>query len=250
MRLRSWTRPLALAAAPVLLVQARQLKRRIPILPEAQGPVTGRVQLNAPHPPDPVPPRSLLVFGESTAAGVGVDRHDAGMAGALARQMAQDGSTVSWSVTARTGYTSALARTRLLPQVQGSYNDVVVLLGVNDTLSLTRPVLWYRDITFIIERLRAQLNPGGRIVLAGVPRISGFRALPQPMRAIMGLHARSLDEVLREIADPGENVCHVSAPPVTSRHFLAADGFHPSRAGYREWAKQVAVGLAASAGRG
>ncbi|WP_157962467.1 SGNH/GDSL hydrolase family protein [Homoserinimonas sp. OAct 916] len=220
------------------------MKRRIPILPEAPGPATGTVEPN-----DSMPvvknalPRSLLVFGESTAAGVGARSHNAGIAGALSRELALGGSPVLWSVIARTGYTSAVACAELLPRLSGFHDDVVVLLGVNDTLALTRSKRWRHDIISIIEAVQHHLNPGGRIVLAGVPQISGFQALPQPTRALLGWHARSLDAVLREIADTRAHVFHVASPGVPSRGLLAADGFHPSEAGYLAWAAQLAPAL-------
>jgi lysophospholipase L1-like esterase len=229
--------PAALVLAPILLPQGRALKRRIPLLPEAGGPRAGGVGGGGDR------RRSLLIFGESTAAGVGVATNDEGIAGALARRLAARGGSVDWSVTARTGYTVAAARAKLLKHVAGEFDLIVVLFGVNDALGLTRRASWSRDIRFIIERLRGHLGEDGRIIVAGVPQLSQFQALPQPMRRVIGRHARSLDNSVRDLSAREPSVVHVPTPMPVSADALAPDGFHPSAAGYEQWAEHLATAI-------
>lgn len=80
--------PLAYRLAPVLIYQGKGLRRRIPRLPEAADPAGTAAGGN--------PCVRLAVFGDSTAAGVGVKRHQDALAGMLAAAVAaQTGREVS-----------------------------------------------------------------------------------------------------------------------------------------------------------
>src|SRR3712207_3664369 len=106
------SRPLAVAMAPILVPQGARVRRRTPVLPEADGDrcgVEGVGRENA---------LAVLVFGESTAAGVGVRTQAEGLGPAVAAGLSQhSGRPVTWQVTAQTGYTAQRALTRLVPQL-------------------------------------------------------------------------------------------------------------------------------------
>ncbi|GMA41020.1 SGNH/GDSL hydrolase family protein [Mobilicoccus caccae] len=239
-------RTAAFVLAPVLLTQGSRTLARVPRLPEAGGPTTGVVgasaEVGAQEPGaagvgDVV---RLLVVGESTAVGVGVDTHEEGMAAALARRIHDDtGRPVRWTVIGRNGARLRTGRGRRLPDVVGEYDLAVVVLGVNDTLGLTSVGRWEREMIALLERTRACLRPGALVVLAGVPQLGAFPALPQPLRFVMGRHGRALDDVLAEIASRHVDVTHVPTPELDDDRDLATDGFHPSGRGYRRWADRL-----------
>lgn len=233
------SRPTAIALAPIVLTQGRAVRRATPRLDDAGGPSSGLVAAS------PGTRARLLVFGESTASGVGVESHDGGMAGALARTLAARWQRpVQWTVVARRGATAATARDVLLPRVAGAYDAVAILLGVNDTLALTARGRWRRCVANIADTVASQYAPGGTVVLAGVPRIDTFPALPQPLRRILGNHAHALDRELGRAAAVRENVVHVPTPPVDPSG-LASDGFHPGATGYALWADVLAAEMTA-----
>src|ERR1039458_811528 len=68
------SRPVAVAAAPVIVVQGRQVRRATPVLPEAAGPREGTEGAGE-HGAE----LALLVLGESTAAGVGAGTQAGGL---------------------------------------------------------------------------------------------------------------------------------------------------------------------------
>ena len=72
---------LKLALAPLLLAQAVHTRRRLPRLPEAAGAREGVVGRGA--------ELDLLIVGDSSAAGVGVDTQDDALAGCLSRALAR-----------------------------------------------------------------------------------------------------------------------------------------------------------------
>lgn len=225
-------RLLAFALAPVLMVQGQRTLSSVPRLPEAGGRPAGVLGTGD----DPV---RVLVVGESTAVGVGVQTHEQGFVGELARLVHGEAGPVTWRVIGRNGARLRANPRRLLPDLQGEHDCVVVLLGVNDTLGLTSTSRWRREMSTLLRRVEQRLRPGGIVVLAGIPRLDRFPALPQPMRFVMGHHARALDRALDELATQSGSLVHVPTPAMEHRDDLAADGFHPSALGYRRWAAHV-----------
>src|SRR4051812_13042006 len=95
--------PLMYLLAPILIYQGKGLRRRIPRLPEAAQPAGSA--------PGATPLLRLVVFGDSTAAGVGAKSHQDALAGLLGAVVAQQtGREVSWRAVARSGVTSQTAR--------------------------------------------------------------------------------------------------------------------------------------------
>ena len=225
-------RPAAALLAPVLIRQGERVRRDTPVLPEAGGArasAEGHGQ-----------PLHVVAIGESTAAGVGVSTQDDGLARHFAAELAaRTGHRVLWQLFASTGATAGHTRRELLPRaVQDRHDLALVVLGVNDALRLRGRHAWRRSVADITATLRSVQRPGGRVVLAGVPDLGSFPALPQPLRAVMGLHARGLDRQLRGLARNDPAVQHVPAPDIEADLF-AADHFHPSAEAYQLWASHL-----------
>lgn len=220
---------------PLLYLQGRLVRRRTPKLPDATGPTFGRV-------PGREPALRLLVVGESTVAGVGAPTQEVALTGQLAATLAQRcRRAVCWRALGRSGVSARDVHRLLLPELEETAADLVVIaLGVNDVLRFRSPEGWRADLRRLIASLRRRL---GRVpvILASVPRMQYFPALPQPLRWILGLRARMLDGAARRLAQQMECVVHVpfSMDPRATELFCA-DGFHPSVKGYAVWAGQLA----------
>lgn len=166
-----------------------------------------------------------------------------GLARALAAELAaRAGREVSWTVVGRTSTTAAKARRVLVPQLDRSdYDAVLVALGVNDMLRLRSRRAWRHDLAALLADLSGRLRPGGRVVVAGLPDLGRFPSLPQPLRAVLALHARSLDAGSAQVAARTPYAVHAAAPPIEGDDFFATDGFHPSGPGYGRWARALAA---------
>ncbi len=236
------SRPLAFALSPLLMTQGRGVQTRMPKLPEAAGPQAGQVgSLD-----DPTAPRvRLLVIGESTAVGVGVSELAQSLTGHLIELLAAKGWSLDWRTIGKTGFTAEQAYQELLPQASGEYDLVLLLLGVNDVLAMTTTVRWRATVRAMVTALLNRTSSGGRLILAGVPRVDTFTVLPQPLRSVLGMHAAGLDRELVDLARIFPGVVHLPTTPVYDPQFLSTDGFHPSASGYAQWARNVATdGLA------
>ncbi|AOY88369.1 GDSL family lipase [Marinobacter salinus] len=218
---------------PVLLYQGKQARRTTPRLPEAGGSPSGQYGEDSPA-------RRILVIGESTAAGVGVETHEQGLASQLARQIyKRTGQTIAWHTFGVNGIRlGALIReleTAELPEA-----DVVLLsMGVNDTTGFTPRYRFRRQL----RELRGLLAPRypGPILLLSVPPMHLFTALPSPLRYVMGWRARQLDKLYIRLARQyPQDFSYVNYPVVTDPELLASDGYHPGQKGYRYIAEALA----------
>ena len=73
----------------------------------------------------------------------------------------------------------------------------------------------------------------------------GFPLLPQPLRAVFGLRARTLDDIAREVAAACQNAFHVPLDFDPDPEKFSPDGYHPSEESYVEFGQHMAERLLA-----
>jgi lysophospholipase L1-like esterase len=222
------SRLVALVLSPVLIVQGRRTRLAIPGLPDAALPWSGELAGE-----DSI---SILVLGDSTAAGVGADTQDDALPGNLARVLAAEWERgVRWRAIGENGATTGDIARRFLDEASGEAYDVVFLtIGANDALQLRSRGAYRRDLRRILRRLRS-VSPTALILVSAMPGFLQFEALPNPMRWALHLHAQNLESAARSFVrgEPGV-IMSPPAPPYTAG-FFASDRFHPSASGYRDW---------------
>ncbi|THD75926.1 SGNH/GDSL hydrolase family protein [Thalassobius vesicularis] len=215
------------ALAPLLLAQALRTRKTALILPEAAGPRAGQAGTG--------PRLRLLVLGDSSAAGVGVDHQDQALSGHLVRALSTDFS-VEWQLLASTGATSSDALS-VLPQATPL--DVAVLaLGVNDVTRLTSPQRFVHHQRQLLQGLR---DRGARLIcVTAIPPMGEFPLLPNPLRWTLGRHASRLQQMrAAHLADfAGYHPLDFDLPPDPA--LMPEDGFHPGPEVYRLWAQTAA----------
>lgn len=216
--------------APVLIAQGTRLRRDTPRLPDAAQPWQGTL-------PGPDPMR-LLVIGDSTAAGVGAPTQLDALPGNLARELqARSGRGVAWRAVGENGATSRDLIERYLDDATASSFDVVFLsIGANDALGLRPRWAFRRDIRALLSRLRAA-SPDATILVSSLPAFFRFELLPNPLKFNLYLHSQSLEDAARAVVAGLDNVHMSPPPPPYTEGFFATDLFHPSAAGYRDWAR-------------
>lgn len=219
------------ALAPVCVLQLGMIVMH-GRLPEARGPRRGALGTG--------PALRLLILGDSSAAGVGVERQEQALLGQMLRHLAPK-ARVTWQLVARSGATTGRAR-RMLRQANVEELDVAVLaLGVNDVLRGTRACRFRREQAGLMQDMR-KVHGVQRILVSAVPPLGEFPIFQQPLRRMLGTRAAQLDDVLREVC-ACHNALHVPfrAAPVAGD--LARDGLHPGAPIYAEWGARMA-GLA------
>jgi lysophospholipase L1-like esterase len=221
-----------IALGPVLLPQARWLKRTALRLPEAEGPrygVEGEGALRL----------RLLVVGDSSAAGVGVADQAQALAMPLAVRLAQrlDGA-VSWQLAAQTGINTAQARDWIARLPLHDADVVVTALGVNDVSSQTTAARFVRETDLLWSELR-ELTGARWAVISGLPPMHMLSAVPHPLRWYLGRYAAWLDAAIRQWASE-QRLGYLPLQWASDPANLAEDGFHPGPALYPQWAERLA----------
>ncbi|MBY5993903.1 SGNH/GDSL hydrolase family protein [Ferrimonas balearica] len=223
--------------SPILLAQGQWVRFRTPKLPEAPGPRLGQLGSGA--------PLSLLILGDSAAAGVGIEHQTQALSGQLAQQLkAQFG--LQWQLHARSGLTTKDAQ-QLLSAIDAPRFDVVLIsLGVNDALSATSAARWLRETQALVETLSERFAPG-LLLLTQLPPLARFPDLPWPLSAHLGRRADHFNRLLGQwVADqPGLGLLDLTRGHTLSLEHLAPDRFHPGEPTHRHWAELAAARIRA-----
>jgi len=220
------------ALGPVLLPQAKWVRRTALRLPEAAGAREGVVG-------DGEPKLRLLVVGDSSAAGVGVADQAQALALPLAREIAnRTGGAVGWQLVAQTGIDSAQAFALVERSSFESPDVVVIVLGVNDVTSQTNARSFTERIAALWTLLEEDVGVKWAVV-SGLPPMGKLSAVPQPLRWYLGRYAGWLDKALGEWA-LSHGLGYWAANIPTNAGALAEDGFHPGPATYPVWAARLA----------
>jgi lysophospholipase L1-like esterase len=223
---------------PIAAVQGMWMRSTIKLASPAAGPTSGTVG-------DPSrPPVRIAVVGESTAAGCGVDTHDHGFPGWLARELAaRTRRPVTWEVVGQFGATARRIRYRLLPRLGENLNVAVLLAGANDVLTRRTPGQWRDDLAAIVGDLAGRAE---QVAVAGVPPFAAFPSLPTTLGRYLAQRAGALDAVSQQVCAKHPRVTWIGSTDILPMgpDFFAHDCFHPSAAGYRRWAQAVAEHLA------
>lgn len=173
-------------------------------------------------------------------AGVGVATMDRSVAAQTAQHLAKlTGRPVHWHAAGVNGIRIGQALESLLPRLPDERFDAVVAVhGVNDTTALTALAAWRELLARLADALHQR--HAARVYFTQMPPMHLFTALPQPLRAVIGLRAKILDEVMHAHPHRGERFEVIDADFPLEPGYLAADGYHPSAAGVAAWSRQIA----------
>ncbi|MEV4509399.1 SGNH/GDSL hydrolase family protein [Dactylosporangium sp. NPDC049525] len=187
------------------------------------------------------PPMRLVLLGDATALGVGVDRVADTVGGQLAALLAEGtaGRRVELSSVAVAGSRSADLATQVARALVGPAPDVaVILVGTNDVTHFGRGSDAAEYLGSACRRLR---DAGIPVVVGTCPDFGALRAFAPPLRQLLGWRSRSVARQQAATAGAAGAVV-VDLAARTGAVFradagtLCHDGFHPSADGYRVWA--------------
>ncbi len=222
-------RATAVALGPVLIAQGRWVRTKIPRLPHAPEPWSGGL----PGPEE----ISVLGFGDSTIAGVGVSDPHLGLTARFSHALHDElGRGVQWRSVGRSGATTEDLLGPFLPQALERQADVVLIsIGANDAKNL-RPLAATVDRFQRLLDVLSEGHPKATLLFSSLPAFYLFDTLPQPLRSIIYRHSQAIERSVRPLIEQRPYAFMSPPPPRYTEGFFAVDGFHPSEQGYRDWA--------------
>ncbi|WP_445946207.1 SGNH/GDSL hydrolase family protein [Shewanella sp.] len=245
---------ISIMLAPLLLIQGLHVHRKTPRLAEPKGERMGQTGAS--------PTLSVLILGDSAAAGVGVLHQQQALLGQVVEQLAPLGD-LSFNLFAKTGATTASTLQTFEKNIHSShpilsqphFDVIITSLGVNDVTSPIRCDKWLEQQTQLIMLLTQRYSPK-HILLTAVPPLGLFPALPNPLRWSLGKKAQRFNRQLQLQVDrfngttnntqfslihlPLEKPEQHSSMLAFMAQVMATDGFHPGAQIYTAWAKRIA----------
>ncbi|MFI7075967.1 MULTISPECIES: SGNH/GDSL hydrolase family protein [unclassified Micromonospora] len=194
----------------------------------------------------------LVLLGDSSALGVGVDRLGDTIGGQLAELLAEGpaGRQVHLSSVGVSGSRSTDLATQVARALLGERPDVaVILVGANDVTGMRRPADAAAYLGAAVHRLR---QAGVEVVVGTCPDLGAVRAIAPPLRQVVGLVGRWVARAQTgAVLDAGGTVVDLATEtgPVfrADAGTFCHDGYHPSADGYRVWAHALLPAVVAAA---
>ncbi|WP_299056273.1 SGNH/GDSL hydrolase family protein [uncultured Polaribacter sp.] len=237
---------LCIPLLPIMYFQGKKIRHKTPKLPEAiepKGFIDNHFEKTL----------EIITIGESTIAGVGVEKHKNGFTGTLAKQLSKNlQKNINWRVYAKSGYTAKQICSKIVPKIEEKNADIIVIgLGGNDAFTLNTPKKWSKDINNLIYLLQLKF-PETPIYFTNMPPIKEFPAFTKLIKFVIGNLVEILGKELKKDVKAFENVYYndenITLKTWSKRHKLPdsnstmyfSDGVHPSEFTYKVWGIEMA----------
>ena len=228
-----WLKITTFALLPIIAIQGIKVRKNTPRLPEASGDREGVVGSGK--------PLSLLIIGDSAAAGVGVATQKDALSGAIITELYSE-FTLTWKLQAQTGDTTQQVIQAAKQISDQQYDIVVTSIGVNDVTKFTSARSWLKQQKQLFIDIENRFNPK-LIIVSGVPPMQHFPALPNPLAWLFGKYAAQMNQVLQQWLMPQDKFKFIQYDikefQALNLH-MASDGFHPGKEIYAIWGQKVA----------
>tara|TARA_A100001011_G_scaffold161479_1_gene169879 strand:- start:534 stop:1262 length:729 start_codon:yes stop_codon:yes gene_type:complete len=215
---------------PVLSWQGKILRERALKLPEALGARNGIEGCGTAK-------LRVLIIGDSSACGVGVQYINHSLAGHLVKLLSKSHQCI-WKIIAKSGLrTSDLVRLLYVQNIN-KFDIAVVSIGVNDITSGLSCEKWNRELIKLNTLLRTKFEVK-KIIFSGMPPFGRLKIIPNPLRLTLYLKANLFEKLLFNFCqeDPTYEYVRINLP--LGEEMIAEDGFHPSNHFYKFWASLV-----------
>ena len=184
------------------------------------------------------PTRRILVVGDSTAVGTGASGPLASLPGLIGQRHP------AWHIDNLASNGARYADVaQQLERAAAGYDLVLVLAGGNDVIRFTSEAALRRHITAVVDLARQK---AARVVLMPCGNVGHAPFFMPPLSWVISRRSNRLHTLVQEIS-AARNAHYVRLlkprdedPFVARRTELhAADGLHPSDAGYRTWWREL-----------
>lgn len=229
-----WLKITTCALLPIVAIQGIKVRKNTPRLPEASGDREGVVGSGK--------PLSLLIIGDSAAAGVGVETQQDALSGAIITELGNE-FTLTWKLQAQTGNTTQQVIQTAKQISDQQYDIVITSIGVNDVTKFTSARSWLKQQKQLFADIQNRFKPK-LIIVSGVPPMQHFPALPNPLAWLFGKYAAQMNQVLQQWLMPQDKFKFIQYDIKEFQALdlpMASDGFHPSKEIYAIWGQKIAL---------
>lgn len=233
---------LVLPCLPILFFESKWVRSRIPHLPDAKNP-EGVIKSKESE------TIRLIMLGESTVAGIGVDQHEFGLPGSISKLLSDElNVNVSWKAYGRSGFTAKRILNETVPEIAMENIDLIVIaLGGNDAFELNTLWGWRSDTRRLIQALKAKF-PNSKIAFMHMPPVKEFTGFTKTMKWAIGNLVNFFGDVLAQETPKHADVYfhhqivtlkswHEQSNSNLSPEAFFSDGVHPSQLNYQLWGK-------------
>ena len=173
-------------------------------------------------------PLKLLGLGDSVIAGVGLASTELTVTARLADRLNQYlGRAIDWRILGEDGAKISDTQRLLAATESESFDWIVVSVGVNDVTGLTSLVRWQQGLLGLISEIRSR-SSHATVVFLQLPPMGRFEMIPQPLRAVLGIRAAMLRQVLTWIVEAHRGVWMIDPSRLFDPAYMAEDGYHPN----------------------
>ena len=229
-----WLKLSTFALLPVVVIQGVKVRKNTPRLLEASGDRDGLIGQGQ--------PLSLLILGDSAAAGVGVETQQDALSGAIISELKTE-YKLHWKLHAKTGDTTKQVYQAIQQLEPKKYDVVVTSVGVNDVTKLISAKTWIKQQKQLFTQIQNHFQPK-LIIVSGVPPMQHFPALPNPLAWLFGHYAEQMNQTLKQWLAPQPQFRFIEYDIKNFQAMnlpMASDGFHPGKEIYAIWGQQVAA---------
>lgn len=218
------------------LAEAWWAQHAIHLDPEPEGERTGTVNATDSQ----AQPLRLITVGDSMIAGCGVDDQAHGLTPDMAAEFSHIlGKPITWEAHGKLGATMRRVRYRLLPQIDGTADLLIICAGSNDLMARRTPQEWENDLAATIDEAKAI---SGNIIVFSAVQLYRSPSLGASLRKVIEGMTNEQTAISKTVCDKNNvlflDMTHEDVHADQDR-FYAHDRFHPSDYGYRYMAERI-----------
>lgn len=182
-------------------------------------------------------PLSILLIGDSSAAGVGVETIEESLGGHICHLLnAKTKRTVHVHIAGNNSATADQIRDYVVPNLEPEKYDFIALnIGTNDAKNFHRGNRFCNNFGTLIYALKAKW-PSATIIWSGIIDMEELFILPKPLNKILGIRSRILNRNGKILCEERGVLSPSNKDWKVIPENFSDDGFHASSLGYERWA--------------
>lgn len=183
-------------------------------------------------------PIKVLLIGDSSAAGVGVDTIEHSLGGHMCRLLNKKSKRpITVRIAGNNSATAPQVRDYIVPNIEHQKFDFIALnIGTNDAKNFHHGNKFCKNFGTLLYALKTKW-PDSKIIWSGIIDLEELEMLPKPLNKILGIRSRILNRNGEKLCAERGALAPGNKEWKVIRENFSNDGFHASSLGYERWAE-------------